>query len=86
MKRYMKMAEAMTMEPSKRPSDFIDALVKMQKACKVDDLKLSDWGIKKEDLPEMVKNAKETMGGLFQLDPRMLTEDEILAIYEKAYR
>lgn len=86
MKRYMKMAEAMTMEPSKRPSDFIDALVKMQKACKVDDLKLRDWGIKKEDLPEMVKNAKETMGGLFQLDPRMLTEDEILAIYEKAYR
>ena len=34
----------------------------------------------------MVKNAKETMGGLFLLDPRMLTEDEILAIYEKAYR
>ena len=47
MKRYMKMAEAMTMEPSKRPSDFIDALVKMQKACKVDDLKLSDWALRK---------------------------------------
>lgn len=84
--RYMKMAEVMTSEPAKQADDFIDALVKMQEACEVNALKLSDWGLKEEDLPKMVQNAKETMGGLFQLDPRQLTDDEILAIYKKSYR
>lgn len=84
--RYMKMTEVMTSEPAQQAGDFVDALVKMQKACGMDQLKLSDWGLKEEDLPEMVQNAKATMGGLFQLDPRMLTDDEILAIYKKSYR
>ncbi len=84
--RYMKMAKVMTSEPAQQAGDFVDALVKMQKACGMDQLKLSDWGLKEEDLPEMVQNAKATMGGLFQLDPRMLTDDEILDIYKKSYR
>lgn len=86
MKRFMKMAEAMTQQKSNRPSDFIDALVRMQKECDVYGLKLSDWGIKKEDLPKMVQNAKDTMGGLFTLDPRPLTDEEVLKIYEQSYR
>ena len=86
MKRYMKMAEAMTQQKSNRPSDFIDALVRMQKECKVHDLKLSDWGIKPEDFPKMVRNAKEAMGTLFTLDPRPLTDDEVSAIYQKSFK
>ena len=35
MKRYMKMAEAMLERKSNRPSDFIDALIIMQKECGV---------------------------------------------------
>lgn len=86
MKRYMKMAEMMTQQKSNRPSDFIEALEKMQKECHVDDLKLSEWGLKQEDLPAMVQNARETMGGLFTLDPRPLTDKEVLDIYQKSYR
>ena len=86
MKRYMKMAEIMTQQKSNRPSDFIDALVRMQKECDVYQLKLSDWGLKEEDLPKMVQNARETMGGLFMFDPRPLTDEEVLAIYTKSYR
>ena len=86
MKRYMKMAEIMTQQKSNRPSDFIDALVRMQKECLVDDIRLSDWGLKKEDLPKMVQNARDTMGGLFTLDPRPLTDAEALAIYEASYK
>lgn len=86
MKRYMKMAEVMTQKKSNRPSDFIDALVLMQKACNVHDLKLSDWGLKEEDLPKMVQNARDTMGGLFTLDPRPLTDAEVLDIYKKSYK
>ena len=86
MKRFMKMAEAMTQQKSNRPSDFIDALVRMQRECHVDDIKLSSWGIKEEDLPKMVQNARETMGGLFTLDPRPLTDDEVLNIYKQSYK
>ena len=40
MKRYMKMADAMLEAKSNRPSDFIDALVRMQKECGVYGIKL----------------------------------------------
>lgn len=86
MKRYMKMAEIMTQQKSNRPSDFMDALIRMQKECEVYQLKLSDWGLKEEDLPKMVQNARETMGGLFMFDPRPLTDEEVLGIYKNSYR
>lgn len=86
MKRYMKMAEAMTQQKSNRPSDFIDALVRMQKECKVYGLKLSDWGIKMEDFPKMVQNARDTMGVLFTLDPHPMTDEEVLNIYQKSFK
>ena len=86
MKRYMKMADAMLEAKSNRPSDFIDALVRMQKECDVYKLKLSDWGLKEEDFPKMVQNARATMDSLFTLDPRPLTDEEVLDIYRKSYR
>ena len=86
MKRYMKMADVMTQQKSNRPSDFMDALIRMQKECEVYQLKLSDWGLKEEDLPKMVQNARETMGGLFMFDPRPLTDEEVLSIYKNSYR
>lgn len=86
MKRYMKMAEAMTQQKSNRPSDFIDALVRMQKACDVYGLQLSKFGVKEIDLPQMVQNARETMGALFTLDPRPLTDAEVLEIYQKSFK
>lgn len=85
-KRYMKMAEVMTGEKSSSPDDFIEALMKMQKACGVDNLKLSEWGVKEEELLDMVHNARATMGGLFTLDPRETTDEELLTIYRESYR
>ena len=86
MKRYMKMAEVMTQQKSNRPSDFIDALERMKKECHVDNIMLSDYGIKTDDLPKMVQNARDTMGGLFMLDPRPLFDEEVLSIYQQAYK
>ena len=82
----MKMAEVMTEKKSNRASDFIDALVTMQKECKVKDLKLSEYGIRPNDFPRILQNARDTMGGLFTLDPHPITDDEILNILEKSYR
>ena len=86
MKRYMKMADIMTQQKSNRPSDFIDALVRMQKDCNVYQLKLSDWGVKEEELPLMVQNSRDTMCSLLTLDPRPLTDEEVLQIYQKSFR
>ena len=86
MKRYMKMYEAMTGQKSNRPSDFIDALQRLQKACKVDNLKLSDYGIEEKDFQKIMTNARNTMNILFRLDPRPLTDEEIIKILEDSYR
>lgn len=85
-KRMAKMAEAMTGRKTSDPEDFLRALKEMQKACHVDGIKLSEYGIRESDLPQFAENAKETMGGLFYFDPRTLSEDEIIGIYEKSFR
>lgn len=84
--RFMQMAEAMTGRPSHDPHDFLRALADLQQACGVDGIRLSEWSIRREDLPMFTRNARETMGGLFELDPRPLDETEVLAIYERSFR
>lgn len=69
-----------------KPEDFLDALLDLQKACGVDDLKMSDYGIKKEEATTLAKNARETMGMLFRADPAETTDEEIAGIYERAWR
>ena len=51
-----------------RPMAFVKALVDLQKACGVDGLKMSDYGITKEDMAKCAANARHTMGGLFELE------------------
>jgi alcohol dehydrogenase len=33
----------------------------------------------------LAKNAMETMGGLFQVDPYKLSFDEVVSIYERCF-
>lgn len=61
--KFIKMAKALGMEDAKSPEDFITMLVKLQEACGVADLKMSDYGIEKDEFDKMAKNARETMGG-----------------------
>jgi alcohol dehydrogenase len=68
------------------PLAFVDALLKLQKDCGVDGLKMSDYGIKESEIPEMAKNAKITMGGLFTFDRYTLSDDETIAIMRDSFR
>lgn len=72
--------------PEKRPLAFVDALVSLQKDCGVYGLCMSEYGVKKSDIPGLAKNARETMGGLFHADPCALSDADVQAIYEKSYR
>ena len=84
--RLIDMARALGKKDATHPMDFVIALVQLQVACGVDNLKMSDYGIRREDLPVMAKNARDTMGDLFLLDPIALSEEDCIAIYEQSYR
>lgn len=83
---YIKMAKAMGVKDASVPQDFVEALRRLQRDCGVDQLKMSDYGIKQEELSKYVVNAKEAMGRLFALDPAPLTDDDVLRIYQESYR
>lgn len=89
--RFTDMAKAMgadvnSLPPQDRPMSFVKALVKLQEDCGVRGLKMSDYGIRQEELPALAANARETMGGLFALDPYPLSYEETLEIMTNAYR
>ncbi|MGI6722017.1 MAG: iron-containing alcohol dehydrogenase [Anaerovoracaceae bacterium] len=84
--RFIDMARAMGKEDADRPEDFIDALQQLQKDCGVDDLKMSDYGIRKEECLDMAVNAMDTMMMLFKCDPGEMTVEECAQVFEKAYR
>ena len=84
--RFIDMARFLGKTGAKKPEDFIDALVGLQEACGVADLKMSDYGIKKEECLTLAKNARATMGVLFRCDPAETTDEEIAGIYERSWR
>ena len=89
--RFTAMAKAMGvvtghLPEAERPMAFVKALVELQKECGVDGLKMSDYGITKEDMAKCAANARHTMGGLFELDPYALSLDETTQIMMNAYK
>ena len=84
--RFIDMARAMGNANANKASDFIDALKAMQKACGVDELKMSDYGITPEEFPKMVQNTRDAMGFLLQFDPVELSDEDMLNIFKKSYR
>lgn len=84
--RMITMAKALGKADAAEAMDFVEVLENLQKACGVDSLKMSDYGIRKDDLEKYAKKAWETMGGLFDFDPVKMTEAESLSILEESYR
>lgn len=84
--RFVAMAKAMGMENAAEPKDFIRALTKLQEACGVAGLKMSDYGITPEEFPTLARNAKETMGFLFTCDREQLSDEDCVKIYQTAYK
>lgn len=84
--RFVDMARFLGKTDAKDPNDFITALVELEEACGVADLKMSDYGIKKDECMTMAKNARATMGKLFACDPAETTDEDIAGIYERSYR
>lgn len=84
--RFIKMAQMLGKKDAKSPEDFLEALKDLQKACGVLDLRMSDYGIKKQEFKTMAENAKTSMGRLFELDPLPLSIEDCIDIYAKSYK
>jgi alcohol dehydrogenase len=84
--RFVRIAQALGMENASQPKDFLTALAKLQEDCGVADLKMSDYGIVPEEFHKMAENAKSAMGFLFQSDRLDLSIDDVVAIYQRAFK
>lgn len=84
--RLVDMAIALGKKDAGEPMDFVTALVDLQKACGVYGLKMSDYGIKAEEIEALAGNARHTMGGLFACDPAELSDENVVEILKKSYR
>jgi alcohol dehydrogenase len=67
-----------------RAMSFVAALKKLIAAIGLSDLRLSQYGITKDELPALAKNAMDTMGGLFTLDPVKLSYGDVMSIYQES--
>ena len=84
--RFISMAIAMGKTGASDPMDFIDALDGLQRSCGVDGLKMSDYGIVPDEFPMLARDARATMGGLFDCDRFEMSDEEVAEIYRQAYR
>jgi len=89
--RYTEMARVMgenvdNLPVSERPRAFVTALLKLQKACGVDQLKMSDHGVTLDEMPTLAENAHHAMGGLFNVDCCRISMDETVGIMKKAFK
>ena len=84
--RFIRLARAMGMPEADKPEDFLTALVRLQEACGVVGLKMSDYGIAFDEAEKFMRNAREVMGVMFTSDRVQMTDADIVRIYEESWR
>lgn len=89
--RFIKMAHMMgevteNLPEEEKPYTFIRALKKLKEKCGVADLKMSDYGIKEDEMEKLARNAHKTMSNLFAMDRYTLSLQENVDIFNAAYR
>jgi alcohol dehydrogenase len=84
--RFIKMAQLLGIPEANKPEDFITALENLQKACGVDNLKMSEYGIDPSQFGALAKTARDTMSHLFKVDPVEVTDEDVVKILADSYR
>lgn len=89
--RFIKMAHMMGevtdgLPEEEKPYTFVHALQKLKKECGVDNLKMSDYGIRADEMEKLARNAHKTMSNLFAMDRYTLSLKENVEIFKAAYR
>lgn len=84
--RFIELARLMGMTEATKPEDFITALVNLQEACGVADLKMSDYGITPEEFETLMRNTREVMGIMFTADRVQMSDEDIVSILAESYK
>ena len=84
--RFVTLARALGHAEAVNPYDFIKALVELQRACDVDSLKMSDYGITENELQQLDHKAREAGAAAFEQDAVALTFEDTLAIIRAAFK
>lgn len=84
--QMVKMAKAMGNSDAKTGADFIAALDSLIASVNCSDLKMSDNGITRKELPEIVDLYHKVWGGNNDADPVKLSDEDVLGILERSYR
>ena len=84
--RYTELARLMGDDRASVPEDFLTALDRLQRACGVDDLKMSAWGLVPDEFSAIAANALSTTKVLFDHDPAPLEQPDVVAILQESYR
>ncbi len=69
-----------------KDGDIVAALDDLKSACNVADLKMSDYGIKEELFSDYADHAFTDMAGLFNLDRKQLTKNDVIDMLKESYR
>jgi alcohol dehydrogenase len=83
--RFVELARLLGMTEATQPEDFITALVRLQEACGVADLKMSDYGIAPE-FETFMHNTREVMGVMFAADRVQMSDEDIVRIFAESYK
>lgn len=84
--RFVELARLLGMSEANKPEDFITALVRLQEACGVADLKMSDYGIMPDEFEKFMHNTREVMGIMFTADRVQMSDEDIVQIFAESYR
>lgn len=83
--RYIKMARIMGYPNSQDPEDYIKALIDFKEKCGMSELKMSDYGISRDELCHIPQAARKLQVGGFEVTPCELSDDDVLLILNRSY-
>lgn len=84
--RYADIARALSGDQKAEAEDLVKILYKMEKECGVENLRMSEYGIEREELEIICKNAVEYQGELFEIEPKPLSRERVMEILESSYQ
>ena len=84
--RFIRLAQAMGMPEADKPEDFITALVRLQEACGVADLRMSDYGITRDECEKFMRNSREVMGIMYTSDRIAVSDADIVEVFEQSFK
>ena len=84
--RFIRLAQAMGMPEADKPEDFITALVRLQEACGVADLRMLDYGITRDECEKFMRNSREVMGIMYTSDRIAMSDADIVEVFEQSFK